>query len=67
VADAYGSKMEWPLEVRDRGVFGPNAPTAGAPPYAVFELMPTTAFGLPGVAGMERAGSLRFVPTRWRF
>jgi nitroimidazol reductase NimA-like FMN-containing flavoprotein (pyridoxamine 5'-phosphate oxidase superfamily) len=67
VADAYGSKMEWPLEVRDGGVFGPNAPTAGPPPYAVFELTPTTACGLPGVAGMERAGSSGFVPTRWRF
>ena len=29
VAEAYGSTMGWPLEVRDGAVFGPNAPTAG--------------------------------------
>jgi hypothetical protein len=50
-------------------VFGPNAPTAGSPPYAVFQLTPTTVFGLPGIAGTEGgegvAGS--FSPTRWRF
>jgi hypothetical protein len=67
VADAYGSKMAWPLEVRDRGVCDPNAPIAGPPPYAVFELTPTTALGLPGLAGMERVGSSAFVPTRWTF
>jgi nitroimidazol reductase NimA-like FMN-containing flavoprotein (pyridoxamine 5'-phosphate oxidase superfamily) len=69
VADAYTSSLHWPLEVRDGAVFGPNAPTAGPPPYAVFELTPTTVFGLPGIAGTEggegAAGS--FSPTRWRF
>jgi hypothetical protein len=54
VIDAYGATMQWPLEIRDGGVFGPNAPTAGAPPYAVFRLTPRTIFGLPGVAGMEQ-------------
>jgi nitroimidazol reductase NimA-like FMN-containing flavoprotein (pyridoxamine 5'-phosphate oxidase superfamily) len=69
VAEAYGSKMGWPLEVRDGGVFGPNAPTAGPPPYAVYELRPTTVFGLPGIAGTEQGvGSAgAFSPTRWRF
>jgi nitroimidazol reductase NimA-like FMN-containing flavoprotein (pyridoxamine 5'-phosphate oxidase superfamily) len=52
VVDEYASTMDWPLEVRDGGVFGPNAPTAGPPPYAVFKLTPKTIFGLPGVAGM---------------
>ncbi len=69
VADAYTSTLHWPLTVRDGVVFGPNAPTAGPPPYAVFELTPTTVFGLPGIAGTEegegKAGS--FSPTRWRF
>jgi hypothetical protein len=69
VAAAYDSVMHWPLEVRDGAVFGPNAPTAGRPPYAVFALTPTTVFGLPGVAGTGteegRASSLS--PTRWRF
>src|ERR687892_101542 len=40
VADAYSSLLDWPLEVRDGAVFGPNAPTAGPPPYAVFEVVP---------------------------
>lgn len=69
VAEAYGSKMGWPLEVRDGAVFGPNAPTAGPPPYAVYELRPTTVFGLPGIAGTEQglASAGAFSPTRWRF
>jgi hypothetical protein len=69
VAGAYGSTMGWPLEVRDGAVVGPNAPTAGPPPYAVYELRPTTVFGLPGIAGTEEGvGSAgAFSPTRWRF
>jgi nitroimidazol reductase NimA-like FMN-containing flavoprotein (pyridoxamine 5'-phosphate oxidase superfamily) len=69
VADAYGSKMGWPLEVRDGTVLGPNAPTAGPSPYAVYELRPTTVFGLPGITGTEEGvGSAgAFSPTRWRF
>jgi len=69
VAEAFGSTMGWPLEVRHDAVFGPNAPTAGPPPYAVYELRLTTVFGLPGIAGTEdgvgSAGA--FNPTRWRF
>jgi nitroimidazol reductase NimA-like FMN-containing flavoprotein (pyridoxamine 5'-phosphate oxidase superfamily) len=66
VADAFASTMQWPLEVRDGAVVGPNAPTAGPPPYAVFELRRRTVVGLPGVAGMEE-GQATFSPTRWRF
>jgi hypothetical protein len=69
VAEAYGTTLHWPLTVRDGALHGPNAATAGPPPYAVFELRPTTVFGLPGLAGTEEgegaAGSLS--PTRWRF
>jgi nitroimidazol reductase NimA-like FMN-containing flavoprotein (pyridoxamine 5'-phosphate oxidase superfamily) len=69
VVDAYASKLHWPLTVRDGGVVGPNALTAGPPPSAVFELTPTTVLGLPGIAGTEEgegaAGS--FSLTRWRF
>ena len=69
VADAYGTKMAWPLEVRDGAVYGPSAPTAGPPPYAIYELVPEKVIGLPGIAGTEegvgREGS--FTPTRWRF
>jgi nitroimidazol reductase NimA-like FMN-containing flavoprotein (pyridoxamine 5'-phosphate oxidase superfamily) len=69
VVDAYAARLHWPLTVGDGGLLGPNAPTAGPPPYAVFELTPTTVLGLPGIAGTEAgegaAGS--FIPTRWRF
>jgi hypothetical protein len=68
VVEAFGSRLEWPdLEVEDGGVMGPNAPTAGPPPYAVWELTPATVFGLPGTAGMEKTGDAAFGPTRWRF
>ena len=67
VADAYASTMQWPLEVRDGAVVGPNAPTAGPPPYAMFELTRKTVVGLPGVAGMEEGQTTSFRPTRWRF
>ena len=69
VAEAYSTRMAWPLEVRDGAVYGPSAPTAGPPPYAVCELVPEKVIGLPGIAGTEegvgREGS--FTPTRWRF
>jgi len=67
VADAFASTMQWPLEVRDGAVMGPNAPTAGSPPYAVFELTPKTVVGLPGVAGMGEGQAASFRATRWRF
>jgi nitroimidazol reductase NimA-like FMN-containing flavoprotein (pyridoxamine 5'-phosphate oxidase superfamily) len=69
VADAYRSMMDWPLDVRAGRVVGPNAPTAGPPPYAVYELRPTTVYGLPGIIGTEQGvGSAgAFSPTRWRF
>ena len=65
VVDAYRSKMGWQLEVRGNEVFGPNAPTAGPPPYAVCEVKPETAFGFPGLGTDE--SQERHTPTRWRF
>ena len=66
VVEAYGTHLEWPLEVSGDGVTGPNAPTAGPPPYAMFRLVPTRIFGLPGMLGMEQfdPGDLPR-PTRW--
>jgi len=68
VVKMFANDLKWPLEERDGAVAGPNAPTAGPPPYSVFELAPTTAFGLPGTAGMEQTPSEdRVSPTRWDF
>ena len=65
IADEFGGK-EWPLEAQGSHVYGPHGPTAGPPPYAIYRLEPTTAFGLPGMFGMfESDESLE--PTRWRF
>jgi hypothetical protein len=60
VAHAYAEKYAWPVTVRNAAFdadFG--APTAGPPPYAVYELTPSTAFGF----GTDET----FSPTRWRF
>ncbi len=68
VTELYSTKLEWPLEVTDGGVTGPNAPTAGPPPYAMFRLAPTTIFGLPGMLGMEQFDPEQLPrPTRWDF
>ena len=68
VTERFRDATTWPLEVRDGGVHGPNAPTAGPPPYNLFRLAPTTVFGLPGMAGMEQFDPEELPrPTRWRF
>jgi hypothetical protein len=68
VTEAYRSRMEWPLEVRDGRVHGPNAPTAGPPPYAVWQVTPSSVIGLPGMAGMEQFAPDDLPrPTRWDF
>ncbi|MGH8985912.1 MAG: pyridoxamine 5'-phosphate oxidase family protein [Acidimicrobiia bacterium] len=60
VAGVYRSKYEWPATVRDGAFDAPyGAPTAGPPPYEVYEITPTVAFGF----GTDE----KFIPTRWRF
>lgn len=59
VAEVYMTKYEWPVTVRDGAFYADGAPTAGPPPYEVYEVIPTTAFGLPW--------DETFNPTRWRF
>jgi hypothetical protein len=67
--DAYASKYGWQVEVKDGkfdAAFG--APTAGTPPYCVFQLTPSVIYGFPGVGGEggdDTADPL--TPTRWRF
>jgi uncharacterized pyridoxamine 5'-phosphate oxidase family protein len=60
VADAYASIYSWHVSVRD-GAFHDveGAPTAGPPPYDVYEVTPATAFGF----GTDES----FSPTRWHF
>jgi hypothetical protein len=59
VAEVYMTKYGWPVTVRDGAFYGDGAPTAGPPPYDVYEVIPTTAFGFPW--------DETFSPTRWRF
>ncbi len=58
----------WPLEARGVQVHGPNAPTAGSPPYSIYRMVPSKAFGLPGMLGMEEFDRADLPkPTRWEF
>lgn len=59
VAEAYASRYGWHVEVDEGALHGDGALTAGPPPYHVFRLVPTTAFGFP-VDGDA-------TPTRWTF
>ena len=60
VAEVYASKYGWHVTVRD-GVFDAEygAPTAGPPPFNVYEVTPSRVFGF----GTDET----FSPTRWRF
>lgn len=70
IAD-HVKKMGWPITVRDGRLDAEGwAPTAGPPPYAVFEVTPDVAFGFPGIAGGDDSGGFPhgiMPPTRWRF
>ena len=58
----------WPLDARGVEVHGPNAPTAGPPPYRIYRVVPTKAFGLPGTFGMDQFKQEELPkPTRWEF
>ena len=58
----------WPLEVTGDRVEGPNAPTAGPPPYTFYRIVQSRVFGLPGMTGMEQFDPEDLPkPTRWDF
>jgi len=59
LAEAYASKYGWPVTVHDGAFQGEGAPTAGPPPYEVYEVVPSVAFGF----GTDE--SLNAM--RWRF
>jgi hypothetical protein len=65
LAEEFGGDG-WTLEVRGSDLYGPHAPTAGPPPYAIYRLEPTSVFGLPGMHGMFE-DDRRHQPTRWTF
>lgn len=67
MADVFRSN-NWPLDVRGDEVFGPNAPSAGPPPYRIYRMVPSKAFGLPGTYGMDKFDQNDLPkPTRWEF
>ena len=60
VAGLYSSKYGWHLEVNDGAYLADyGAPSAGPPPYELYEVRPVTVFGL----GIEEP----FGATRWTF
>ena len=59
VAGEYLTKYDWPVTVRDGAFYGDGAPTAGPPPFDVYQVMPGKAFGF-GTDGSHGA-------TRWTF
>ncbi len=62
------TSVGWPLEARGTEIHGPNAPTAGPPPYRIFRLVPSTVYGLPGTFGMDQFQPDELpAPTRWDF
>jgi hypothetical protein len=66
LADVF-KKSGWPLDANGDKVDGPNAPTAGPPPYTIYRLIPSKAFGFPGMYGMDKAEGDLPKPTRWEF
>lgn len=61
VSGAFTDIYGWPTVVQaGRLAAEYGAPTSGGPPYDVYEIVPTTAFGLP-------TDGEAFTPTRWRF
>jgi hypothetical protein len=58
----------WPLDAKGDEVHGPNAPTAGPPPYRIYRMVPDKAFGLPGTHAMDKFEQDELPkPTRWEF
>ena len=59
VAGEYASKYGWQVDVHDGALHADGAPTAGPPPYEVYEVTPRQVFGL---GTDESVGA-----ARWRF
>lgn len=61
VAEAYDSKYQWPVTIRDGTFFAEGAPTAGPPPFHIYRVQPSTVYGF----GTDEDHFDR--STRWRF
>jgi nitroimidazol reductase NimA-like FMN-containing flavoprotein (pyridoxamine 5'-phosphate oxidase superfamily) len=62
VADAYASKYAWHPSVEEGAFDAPyGAPTAGPPPYEVYEITPARVYGF----GIDEEHAPR--STRWQF
>jgi hypothetical protein len=60
-SEAFEAIYGWPTVVAEDKLDAEyGAPTSGGPPYDVYEITPTRAFGLP-------TDGESFTPTRWRF
>jgi hypothetical protein len=59
VAEAYAAAYGWEVIVRDGAFHAEGAPTAGPPPYGVYEVLPRLAFGF--------AIDETMTSTRWQF
>ena len=59
IAGTYASKYGWQVDIRDGAFHAEGAPTAGPPPFDVYEITLSVAFGFP------TDGTL--APTRWKF
>lgn len=58
-AAVYAAKYDWSVTVRDQGFIAEGAPTAGPPPFDLYQVTPTALFGF-GTDDTSNA-------TRWRF
>lgn len=60
-SDTFKAVYNWATEVAGEQLDAEyGAPTSGGPPYDIYEITPTKAFGLP-------TDGESFTPTRWRF
>lgn len=58
---AFKKILKWETRITGEELDAESgAPTSGGPPYAVYEITPTVAFGFP-------TDGDKFAPTRWRF
>ena len=62
IADAYRTKYDWNVTVVGGELDAPyGAPTAGPPPYQLYEIRPTAVFGFVNDSALGPSS------TRWRF